>query len=1130
MKPESKSAKSRVLATTSIAALAIAAASGLGAGALAQEEEGAAERIVVTGSRIVRRDFEANSPIVTIEADTFENRSSFNLESALNQLPQFTPDGTGLMGAGPNPAATPFASAANAPGAATLNLRGLDSNRSLVLVNGRRPQPVNAQLVVDINSIPSAAIENVEVITGGAAAVYGADAIAGVVNFKLREDFEGFEVDSQYGITEQGDNVTAQLSAVIGGNFDDDRGNAMVGVVWSQRGEAYQRDRDFFTRGWQDPGTTGGGVTQSDVTQAIINNVAWGVNDDGTMFQINQADNASRPFTGPLNAGPGGSGFKLNPLASSNATFRTLGYNDPAGELSIPMTRYSAFASAHYDINDNITAFVEANYTHNYTSAISLIPPAFNIWSLSVPYNQANDDPDSLTFGATPSTWHPVPRALADLLNQRAPRPYCLFGATGCNPAFATSDPLLVGTPHPNQPWTLTRGLDFLGRLRTDTTSNIFQITPGFRGDLPFKDWTYEVYGSHGATDVTAEQLSGSISQENIQQIINGVSSTNTSGFPPPVPRITSTGPWSQGWTNGETLAVIGSCASGIPIFNPDGSVPDQVTVTQDCIDYASLRQNNTTHLEQNIFEATMQGGLFDLPWSDEVRFALGATYRDVNFMFNPDASLNANQARANVINLIALPRFTEGYFSVSEVYGEALVPVLRDLPGIQALDLELGYRYSDYSTAGGVDTYKMLMDWEITDWARFRGGYQLANRAPNVYELFAPVSGSGNFPASNDACTNIPGFTAAYGNLATNPNRVNLQLACAELIRRDGGFDYQTLVDDPTNTGQNPALIGQPGFDDTHISNFRWTVLGYNFPFGINIPLVQGNPDLESERAETWTAGLVLRSPVEHPLLDGLSLSVDWYQIELAGTIETPGAMLVYSQCLDAQYNPLMASAPGSLTGAQLLAGSPFCDLINREPTNTAGAFAVPGSGIDRNYDAAFVNIGGTETAGIDVQVNWSADFADMGPLQVIPGSVNMNVVGNFLKEFSESPFAGAPFIDYTGTTFSGGQYDFRAFSTVGYNVGPASVGARVRFLSPIKPLPTATPGTERTAAHTEVDLFGRWTVNETIELRGGVDNVLDVQPEVVGATPFNNALSSTNQNYDVLGRRFFVGATLRY
>src|SRR5690606_38175982 len=111
-------------------------------------------------------------------------------------------------------------------------------------------------------------------------------------------------------------------------------------------------------------------------------------------------------------------------------------------------------------------------------------------------------------------------------------------------------------------------------------------------------------------------------------------------------------------------------------------------------------------------------------------------------------------------------------------------------------LELELGGRLSDYNTVGTVETYKILGDWTVNDYLRFRGGYQRANRAPNVYELFAPLASSGSFSATNDPCTNIPGFTASYGNLPDNPNRVNLQLACEELIRRDGGFDYTTLAE----------------------------------------------------------------------------------------------------------------------------------------------------------------------------------------------------------------------------------------------------------------------------------------------------------------------------------------------
>ena len=160
------------------------------------------EEIVVTGSRIVRRDFTSQSPIVTIDQSTFTARTNVGMEAALNQFPQFTPGGTQAQN---SPAGTPFPQADAAPGAATLNLRGLGGNRSLVLVDGRRVQPVNGQLLVDINTIPSAAISRVEVITGGAAAVYGADAIAGVVNFITKKDFSGVEVNAQSSITGEGD-------------------------------------------------------------------------------------------------------------------------------------------------------------------------------------------------------------------------------------------------------------------------------------------------------------------------------------------------------------------------------------------------------------------------------------------------------------------------------------------------------------------------------------------------------------------------------------------------------------------------------------------------------------------------------------------------------------------------------------------------------------------------------------------------------------------------------------------------------------------------------------------------------------------------------------------------------------
>ena len=157
------------------------------------------QTIVVTGSRIQRRDFEANSPIVTAGENLLQNSATSAIETSLNKLPSFTPVQTPSLGGDIQPTAT------NTPGAATVSLRGLGTNRNLVLVDGRRATPANALGVVDINTIPAAAIDRVEIITGGASATYGADAVGGVVNFILKKNFQGLELDGSAGISEIGD-------------------------------------------------------------------------------------------------------------------------------------------------------------------------------------------------------------------------------------------------------------------------------------------------------------------------------------------------------------------------------------------------------------------------------------------------------------------------------------------------------------------------------------------------------------------------------------------------------------------------------------------------------------------------------------------------------------------------------------------------------------------------------------------------------------------------------------------------------------------------------------------------------------------------------------------------------------
>src|SRR5690606_37106948 len=211
----------------------------------ADEEEAAAEdrdgpAIVVTGSRIARPDFVSNSPTVSVDEEFLRQSSTAAIEQQLNKLPQFVispsstasnPGASGILPAGgdiqPN--------ATNTPGAATISLRGVGANRTLVLIDGRRGTPGNAGGAVDVSTIPNAALERVEIISGGASATYGADAVAGVTNFILKKDFQGIELDAQMGIDQHGNGFEYQLGGIIGTDFSDGRGNVSLAMSVNTR-------------------------------------------------------------------------------------------------------------------------------------------------------------------------------------------------------------------------------------------------------------------------------------------------------------------------------------------------------------------------------------------------------------------------------------------------------------------------------------------------------------------------------------------------------------------------------------------------------------------------------------------------------------------------------------------------------------------------------------------------------------------------------------------------------------------------------------------------------------------------------------------------------------------------------
>jgi iron complex outermembrane receptor protein len=1032
---------------------ALSAAISLAIGAqtdlLAQNQQ-PLEEVVVTGSRIARRDFSAQSPIVTVDSESFNARTNVGLEATLNQLPQFTVAGTQ---ASTSPASTPFPQATAAPGAATINLRGLGLNRSLVLLDGRRVQPVNGQLVVDLNTIPSAAIERVEVITGGAAAVYGADAIAGVVNFILRKDFEGVELSAQSGITEEGDGEETSINGLLGATFADGRGNVMIGADYSKRRIILGKDRDWVVEGWDDPGTNGGGIGNSNLSQMTVSpgnaptlftlppGRAYVIDQNGNLFDAQDPLNPAHPYTGPLDQN-----FKINPDGA-------LGYNDREHRyLQLPLERFSLFGSGHLAITDNIEVFSELRFSETQASSRGFVSSLFNVWSPTVPYNPAIDDPDSPTFGQILNegdTRHPVPPALADLLNSR---------------------------PDPDAPWVYVGGLDYLENFRTETTTNVYQITGGLSGDVTVgsHDWNWQLFASHGKTSVNAHQPEGFPYLPRIQNLFNAdlygkdFDISSLPGFQP--------------------VAVTGHCTSGLPIFAPDGSVDDTPFVSKDCADYVVLRMNSVTTLTQDVIEASVTGDLAQLPAGD-LAFALGVSTREENFGFDPDSGYNANQDFANVVQNVILPVSVDGRTEVKEIFGELVIPLVSNKKLVQSFELNPGWRFSDYNTVGSVDTYKLTADWVVNDVVRVRGGHQFANRAPNVTELFTPAGGSALGPG-NDACAFFPVQTPSWGNRPENPNRLNLQILCQHLMARDGA----------------PPTLYEPG--QPSANTYAFNVFGATNFFPFTIAAVEGNPNLDSESASTTTAGVVLRP------FDRVTISIDWFDIKISNAIGTPSHNTVYQQCLDARYNPLIGSAPGSLTGAELAAGNEFCDLIQRE--YVGGTPLTPGNfGAPRRFNAPYINAGGIISEGIDVQTDFNV------------GNFNVNILTSFLDTYAESPFPGASFIHYEGTEFNS-SFDYRLFSTVRYTRDKFSVGLRWQHLPELDVAPGSAANTFGPDSHDQIDVFGTWRFSDRIFLRGGIDNLTNADPEIVGRTTVNNNKGNTNSNYDQFGRRIFLGLSI--
>jgi iron complex outermembrane receptor protein len=1060
------------------------------------------QEVIVTGSRIARRDFTSNSPIITLNSQVLMNQADLQIQNTLNKLPQFSPD-QNLMGNANTGDVQPTPT--HSIGIATASLRGLGPNRNLVLVDGRRAAPVNGQLVVDLNTIPASMIDRVETITGGASAVYGADAVGGVVNFIMKKNFQGMDLDVQDSINQTGDGNQFQASALFGTNFQDDRGNLTVSLERFQQDASLQSKHSFYTKGWANPTmggnslfgfgsgwNTGANGPSAAAVAAVFPNATGPITPNFTQFWV-QGNSVYTGLQGLFGANNPGGAYK-NPNAINNTSTAYVNVIDPVTHqvvqdvktnqtnayIQAPLDRWSMFTNGHYDINDDVTAFFQADFSRTHTDTVLSAPVSIITgWNALIPY-------DSATNGA--ASGHPVPTQLATLLNSRA------------NPNAPWE---LYWVPSPNGP---------LPPRGAEANNTVYQIVAGLDGKVRRTDWTWELYGSHSESqEYTIAR--GDYSLTRFQDMLLAPGTTWGAGA-------SITGNQTQPNGIGGTMAspapgfgaATATCSSGFynTIFNG-------APLSKDCLAAISAPLQSMNITRQDVVEFDIQGGLFQLP-AGQLRFSAGADYRRDSLEYNPDILQSSNSFADQVIGVYPTP-YTNAAQDVKEGYGELSIPVLANLPLIKSFTLNPGVRYSAYSASDGGFTYKMLADWQVDNFVRFRGGYNLAVRAPNLGELFQGKTEEYTGPGTSygDACSLLS--TAPFG--AGGAGVALGQTSPSAVVNAGGVAGAQNAL------ALCKALMGQAA-----AQSYYANTQPNPGPAGLAFVNVQGSPTLQPEEAKTYTAGVVLRSPFQSPVFNRATLSIDWYKIHIDHAIEYASIDYVYQNCLNQP-----ASTPSQIAAAL---NSPFCQAVQR----------APGTGISGTTTTPDANLATIDTSGVDVQFDWAIPLSDLA--KSIPGTFSLSVVSSFLGNYDTTAAPGLPVQHWYGTlgpTLTGtnpGSYAYKLNTNFGYALGPAVIGINWRHLPSVHSANAVAAGNLYldTPAYDVFDLNTNWSLPHGLQLRAGIQNLFDVNPLNTGAqnglsiNGIPTALATNGQGgpttntgfYDPLGRRFYLGLKARF
>jgi outer membrane receptor protein involved in Fe transport len=946
----------------------------------------ALQPVVVTGSRIARPDFDSASPVVTLGSEAFEQTGAPTVETTLNLLPQFVPN---------------FSSASNNPsadGQAHLDLRGLGPHATLVLLDGRRLTPSNGAGAVDVNLIPPTLIERVEIVSGGASAVYGSDAVAGVVNFRLKESFEGFELGGFYGAADRGDGEQWDANFTAGTSFAGGRGTAYGFVGHAERRLVTQGDRKYSRH---------------------------------ALFHVGAGNGTLGPGNGFLALGSGfiEDGYAILPTSGANPidpdAFRVLfdGYGAPASLPFQPLFGFNQDGTlftrglfqpgmvANYRGFQDPLLFNDSAVTYNFA------PPN----ALQLPLQRTS------AFGRLAFDLSDTTRLYADGLyadyhadRQLAPAPLLAARMPRSNP-FIPADLafLLDSRPAPDEDFQWTKRLSELGPRVARDDYDVYQGTIGLDGYLS-GDWRYDTYLQYGEVRQTNRQ-SGNALNSRIEAL---------------------------------TFAADGGLAAcgGFDIFGLG-------SISAECAALIAVDGDNEVSVRQVLAEVSIEGPVLELPAGD-LRAAFGVFHKRERFSYTADplASTILPDGRVDIVGFNASDD-VRGRERNTDLYVEALVPLLAHAPGAWALDAGLGYRHSEYDAAGGVDAFKFELLYRPIEALRLRGSFQNAVRAPSIIELFEPQLPTFFFPNPGDPC-------AAGSPARTGPDAAAVEALCLA-------------------QGVPAALL--PAFEPT----FGNVVFGFG----------GGNPELEPEKAETWTVGLAWSPTRDHPRFGRLQASIDAYRIEIEDAIEQVVGEEIIALCFDPQVNPDFSPE------------QTWCGFLSRHP--------VSGELVD--LFAIQRNLGRIRTRGIDLQLDWR--------LPAGPGTFGFNFLVSWLDSFERNPGGGAPTTELAGLTitFPGTSLpEWKSLLGLNYAWKGYSITARTRYIGRMHSF--WAPEFE-VPSRTYVDLFASHDFGagalDGLRLGLGIENLTDRDPPILAGS---QAANTDPQQFDTLGRRYFLRLSYRF